>query len=112
MYYNDQFSKAQQAGLVSFLPRGPIGRAGRAGGGSGAAPGWAVVGDLGVLVHAAADAVADQASDDAEAAGLDDLLDGVAHVPEPLALAALLDGGLEPEVAGLDQVGGLLGRLA
>src|SRR3954451_18252651 len=37
----------------------------------------AVVGDLGLLVHLAADAVADEGADDGEALGLDVLLDGV-----------------------------------
>src|SRR5689334_8445564 len=77
-----------------------------------AAAGRPVVRDLRVLVHAAADAVADEASDDAEAASLDDLLDGVAHVAQPVSLPALLDRGLQAEVARLDQIGGLLGGLA
>src|SRR4051812_6938792 len=48
----------------------------------GAAPRLAVVGDLRVLVHVAADAVADQRADDRQALGLDPLLDGVRDVAE------------------------------
>src|SRR6185503_21019759 len=78
----------------------------------GAAPGRAVVGDLRILVHVAADAVADQAADDAKAARLDGRLHRVRDVAEPVAGVALGDRRLQTLVAGRDQVGRLRGRLA
>ncbi len=57
--------------------------------------GGAEVGHLGVFVHGAADAVADELADDAEAFGLAELLDGGGDVAEAAADLALLDGLFE-----------------
>ncbi len=79
---------------------------------SGPRPGLAVVRDLRLLVHRAADAVADQAADDGEALLLGGDLDRVRDVREPVADAALLDPGRERGLAALEQALGLLGDLA
>jgi hypothetical protein len=62
---------------------------------AGAFAGVAEVGDLGVFVHGAADSVANELADDAEAFGLAELLDGGGDVAETAADLALLDGFLE-----------------
>src|SRR3954452_12787590 len=67
--------------------------------------GRAVVRDLGLLVHVAADAVADQRADDREALGLDVLLDGVRDVAEAVARAALLDGGEQRALGHVEELG-------
>ena len=67
-------------------------------------PGGAVVRDLRLLVHVAADAVADERLDDREALGLDVLLDGVRDVAEPVADAALLDGGEQRALGHVQQL--------
>ena len=56
-----------------------------------AAAGVAVVGDLRVLVHLAADAVPDQRADHREALALDPPLHGVGDVAQAVAGLALLD---------------------
>ncbi len=78
----------------------------------GPAAGLAVVRDLRLLVHRAADAVADEAADDREALLLGGDLDRVRDVGEPVADAALLDPGRERGLAALEQALGLLGDLA
>ncbi len=74
--------------------------------------GSAVVGDLGVLVHLAPDPVGDQVPHDPVASGLGQGLDRVPDVPEPLAGARLLDGGLEAPSGGLEEPLGLLRNLS
>ena len=68
------------------------------------AAGIAVVGDLGVLVHRAPDAVADERAHDAEAVALDARLHGVRDVAQAVAGAALLDGVEERGLRGLQQL--------
>ena len=58
---------------------------------SGPAPGRPVVRDLGILVHVAADAVADQRADDREAGVLDDRLHRVPDVGQVVADPRRLD---------------------
>ena len=67
--------------------------------------GLAEVGDLRVLVHVAADAVADERAHDREAVGLDLLLDGVGDVAEAVAGPALLDGGEQRALGRREQLG-------
>ena len=68
-----------------------------------AAAATAVVADLGVLVHDAADAVSDVVADHAVAVGLGELLDRRADVAEAVAGDGLLDGGLEAVEGALAQ---------
>ena len=69
-------------------------------------PAVAEVGDLGVFVHGAADAVADELADDAEALGLAELLDGGGDVAEPSANLALLDGLFERGLGDFEELCG------
>ena len=66
---------------------------------TGPLPGLAEVRDLRVLVHVAADAVADEGADDREPVALDALLDGVGDVAEVVAGHGLGDA-LEERVTG------------
>ena len=72
----------------------------------GPLPRVAEVGDLGVFVHGAADAVADELADDAEALGLAHLLDGGGDVAKPAADLALVDGGFERGLGDVEQLRG------
>ncbi len=66
----------------------------------------AEVGDLGVFVHGAADAVADELADDAKAFGFTELLDSGGDVAEAAADLALLDGLFEGELGDFEEAGG------
>src|SRR5437588_8816163 len=69
--------------------------------------GLAEVRDLRLLVVRAADAVADERADDRETRALDDLLDGVRDVTDPVAGPRLLDAGSKGFLSHLEQAGGL-----
>ena len=68
-----------------------------------AAPGAAVVGDVRVAVHGAADAVAAELQVDAEPGGPGDVADRGGDVVEPVADAGLRDPGLERAGGDVDE---------
>jgi len=85
------------------------GHAGHEGGGFAAGT---EVGDLGFLVEAAADAVADEFADDGEASGFDEFLDGAAEVGEFAAGAGPVDGLVEGLLGDGEEAFGFVGNFA
>src|SRR5271170_1993257 len=79
---------------------------------AGALAGWAEVGDLGVLVHGTADAMADKLADDAEALGLAVLLDCGGDIAETPTHLALLDGFFEGGLGDFEEFAGLRADLS
>src|SRR6202035_4487357 len=77
----------------------------------GALPRLAVVGHLGVLVHAASNPVADQRAYDREAGALGDALDRARDVSHAVPGAALGDAGVQGLLGRAQQVLGLLADL-
>ena len=73
---------------------------------SGPRPGVAVVGDLRLLVHVAADAVADERADDRQALPLDARLHRVRDVAQAVARPALLDGVEQRRLGDVQQLAG------
>src|ERR1700690_392493 len=65
--------------------------------------GFAEIGDLGRLVHGAADAVAYEFADDAHATGFDEGLDGVGDVANAVAESGLGDAGAEGVLRGVEK---------